>query len=237
MTRFSRVVVVGLFIVVSLVTCSLANAEGCQNQTCLWSNVGNCFRCAGADKLKCTIGADCSSCLERKCQDSGGEGNLCAAPTVENLDWRTLLRTSAEHKLDGLDITLSMFSPKNGPVEMVEAMFGREVTLKRAAIKNTGNKKISEVQIGWLTVSTRQTVILSTEQAQKLTEPLFIGQTGAVSNVNVPSDVFKQASAVVFFVASVKFEDGTSWKEDTREVKKQALKGIRSKHSDGRSKA
>ena len=99
----------------------------------------------------------------------------------------------------------------------------KQALVKNAAVLNLGGKKIIAYQIGWVAGN-------SPKDANVTVSPMFEVPAGIDpgSETEVPAQPFspsivKPGIRVAFFVAKVRFSDGTAWAADLKALQKKAL--------------
>jgi hypothetical protein len=220
-----------LFIIVAFcfVTTHAANAQ-CQGQTCALNGNGDCYYCANAPGQGCNE-LFCFICTSTLCGQASRlrEQNPLALPSGQlaslpvsgkctNESSLTLAK-QASGMTDGM--LFGLFTPVPGPTPLlISASFGHPTLFQKGVLLNSSAKTIVAYRIGWVYGYQDKAPVVDVSTWQNVIEGIKTNETRTISKLSAPTlPSAKGARLVQFFVAEVKFSDGTTWKQPLDKVR------------------
>lgn len=215
----------------------------CPNQMCGLS--GKCYQCDPGGGQGCSIPVgDCSECTSWTCF-AGGRTNESPEfrgvnSTGTSKHWLEACRASAslypaagfsESLPEGQIAVTPRRSQLHGPAALKTATFGISDLFLRGTLVNRGQKSIVAYRIGWVylySVGKSEIVLGNWTNVPEGIKPESEHRVPAQGAS--PEPLGKGARLVQFFIAELKYDDGRTWKEDLREIKKIALPGSPASH-------
>jgi hypothetical protein len=208
---------------------------GCQNQVC--TRTGGCYKCFDGSGTGCSVAVgDCTKCTGSICA-ANAEHKLNVTPTGPwSLEWAQLCAVKAKsshptsQSAKMLPKGAAIFGTVGAQLDGKGAalpyiVFGLKPLLKEARLLNLSQKKIVGYRLGWAyTFPTEQPEIVlgdwmdvpaGISSGTFYLVPERAGQQSSDEPVTT-----RGANSVMFFVAALRYADGTSWREDTNAIKK-----------------
>ncbi len=203
---------------------AVANAQ-CQDQTCQFGGQG-CFICQGSAGFGCST-SNCSSCTSTAC-GKGRAGLACNGVPDQLPVPRNMIPASMNEKAQSQypPFAFGPITKEKDPAVLLSVRLNHETALMEVAeFANQSGKKIIGYQLGWV-------LGRSSEDAKITLTPAFEIPDGLAPEAVhiVPAQPFSRSNyqpgvRAAFFVANVKFADGTSWAADLERIKQEALPG------------
>lgn len=220
-----------------------ANAQ-CQSQTCLIGGGSNCYQCVTGPGQTCQVNG-CNNCKTSTCSLGCGlqhspllpSGQLASLPGSGGAYDAVSLRQAelASTLRDG--ITIGLFTPENRTTPLlISADFGNPVLFQQGIILNRGPKTIVAYRIGWVYGYQDRAPVIQESAWRDVYDGPKSNETRMISKEGTPSvSSASGARMVQFFVAEVKFSDGTTWRQDLTRIRE--LGAIVRSHQSAASKA
>lgn len=123
---------------------------------------------------------------------------------------------------------MALATPKDSPVALVQTTHGIPDALESAQWVNRSNQQITSYRIGWLTfIGGKNTFHVG--PWMNLPAGVKPGATAAVPAQGIPLN--RKASSMIFYVAGVRFADGSQWKPTHTSVLRAAQAMDRPPHA------
>jgi len=200
-----------------LLMASVSGYAQCQDQICTFS--GGCFKCLEGGGTECHF-VSCRECTSTACPSASRAAAACSP--------RERLFDLTPVNLATRNIPSTQFLPlseENAPARLLSFTVTRQGILRHVAIFNNSKKEVIQYRLGWVRGSKSKHTSLELGSSMTLREPLAAGAKGEVSDFLFPASVFQPVQGLTrvgFFVASVTFEDGSSWHANLKALKKHA---------------
>jgi hypothetical protein len=221
-----------MFVILALPMISALTWAQCQNQTCQVNTQGTCFACQGANGFACQVTA-CDSCTVKLC--SNGTGGGVQGPRCENVPdhlptpavlTRGLIQ---EARFSAVASTKPgfMFAPisvSGSPAQLNSLTIDRQKALvSQASFVNIGERKITAYQMGWVAGELGKESRVYLSPVFEVPAGIDIGREANMPPQPLDASLMKPGIRAAFFIAKVRFSDGTDWKADLKVLKKKAL--------------
>jgi len=207
---------------------AFSQVSSCQGQNCHWNSTIRCYQCLAAEGFACAVNIDnCKTCTNSFCgggglspvQRTGGTSagtSSCAAYKSPGTMAETAMKTKPGSTM------ISFFVPEGSPATFTKATFGGDNIFQGAELQNVSDKRIVGYRVGWLMISKKQLPVV--ELSMQINESLGIapGEKHQVPAQKTDRAHFgNDLGDIEFFVASVLFEDGSTWNVDTEKLKSE----------------
>jgi len=140
------------------------------------------------------------------------ENGRCSSAT--SLTLAKLASTSKDGTIFGL------FTPETGGTPLlISASFGNPVLFLEGVLLNRDPKTIVAYRIGWVYGYQNRTPVVDVSNWQNVHEGIKSNETKTIPKLSSPSaSSINGAQLIQFFVAEVKFSDGTTWQQDKTKI-------------------
>jgi hypothetical protein len=204
-----------------------ATKAQCQGQTC-GLNSQNCYACKDEDGQACEV-KSCFDCRTTICAGLVSQlnspllpnGQLATLPESGRCSGATSLALAklASTLTDGT--VVSLFTPEKGPTPLlISANFGNPVLFQQGVLLNRGPKTIASYRIGWVYGYQDRAPIVGMSGWQNALDGIKSNETRTIPKLIAPSvSSINGARLIQFFVAEVKFTDGTTWQQDQAKIR------------------
>jgi len=232
-------------VVVLAITSTIAVSQ-CQDQTC-GVNASGCFACQGAVGQMCQVVA-CDTCTIKLCsKDTNGGSHQ--GPRCQDLPFSLPKPSLAlvpvdQHSDQGKDEQPSGFlfvslGVKGSPATLTSITFDkRESLVKEATLANNSSKTIVAYSVGWIAAVPSKDAVIQVGPVFEVPAGVEGSSEATVPALPFPKELIKPGVRTAFFVAKVRFADGSTWHADLRSLKKKALSNERkSTKADERNKS
>ena len=203
---------------------AVANAQ-CQDQVCQFGGQG-CFICQAGNGFGCSTSV-CSSCTTTQC-GKGRAGLACNGVSDQLSVQRNIIPASMSEKAQS-QLPPFAFAPigkEKDPAVLLSVRLNHEKALMEAAeFVNQSGKKIVADQLGWVFGTSSDDAKITLAPAFEIPDGLAPEAVHTVPAQPFSRSYYQPGMRAAFFVASVKFADGTSWAADIERIKQQALPG------------
>ncbi|HXN98156.1 MAG TPA: hypothetical protein VN881_03735 [Candidatus Acidoferrales bacterium] len=199
----------------------VAFAQGCPNQTCV--NAGDHYTCNGSAQAE-YCSNHLTSCTDQLCKgpapvqsnshpQPGKHDEGCPVITLADLKVIAALH-------DGIELGI-VESESNAPVVLVQATHGLSDLLEDGNVENVSTKTVAAYRIGWALQFPNQPLQFHLGQWMNIPIGIKPGASQDVPAQNVSSNGLAKSgvTGVKFFVAEVRYADGTSWKTDFKKYR------------------
>ncbi len=192
----------------------------CQNQICKFAST--CFGCTLNEGFKCSVDIDdCKKCTSARCQEPYHPlmtGSRAGRQNGSRGDIEGVATAIAKSK--DRETVVSLFRNSGAPLELVTATHGPDDLLAEASLRNlTTDKVVTKYRIGYFTVARDLSVEATTGVDMNVPGKIKPGQSERVPAQGVSSRLLTKVRGVAFFVASVEFDDGSTWTADVSSMK------------------
>lgn len=223
----------------TMLLCVVTTAAQCQNQTCVRNPT--CYQCGLGPREACSVDLDdCTRCAMKMCKSddvlvpAGGRIGETASP-----DPREFADLGSTRCLSSLAMVSTRTQEKELPSEgtvfrlmrtqlsrsaaLISATFGWDELFLEGRLVNLSDKPIVGYRIGWIYGYRNRRLKTGIGQWMNVPSAIPPGTAHPVPAQGLSSKEIgdKQLAVVQFFVAEVKFKDGTRWKQDLSEVRKE----------------
>ncbi len=199
----------------------------CQNQVCLW--IADCYRCSNANDFACSVEiSDCNTCTERHCSgapllDNAGKSQravLVSSPSRKSACTTTNDGSGEQPGPPKRATRVGMLRQTATPARLGVTKHGRQSLFLGGVLEN-GTRKLIGYRIGWVVDVPGQPTEAKLSDWWPIPDGLEPGGKRDIPGQGVSGTLIDQgATRVEFFVAAVKFADGTTWEANLQEIKK-----------------
>lgn len=216
-----------LFVVMAVCFSFAYAAEAqCQNQVCALQD--GCYRCNDTNGQGCEV-VGCTRCTNTLC---GGlvarqgspllpNGQLASLPESGRCSSATSLTLAKLASTAKDDTIFGLFTPEVGGTPLlISASFGNPVLFLQGVLLNRGPKTIVAYRIGWVYGYQDRAPVVDTSNWQNVHDGIKSNETRTIPKLSAPSvSSINGAQLIQFFVAEVKFSDGTTWQQDQAKIR------------------
>jgi hypothetical protein len=226
----------------------VAYGQGCPAQVCQLA--GSCYGCNGTQsKEGCSVKvSDCTECTNWICDQKPPKEEEISKLLDQNLrkEVAEFLREScrklgvavvslgAQKDLEsGTKVSLAR-TQIDGPAVLISATFGVRDLLLRGQLFNQSKQPVVEYQLGWVYLYPDRNPQVVLGKAFPVPEGIQPGRLHSVPAQGAsPEPTRRGARAVKFFVARVRFSDGSEWKEKTSNLRKLGVESDPTEEKSG----
>ena len=176
---------------------------------------------SGSPDTACKLESDWL-CRETPCADGLGAEN-CTRPALINH-----LVANALPRLDGAGVSVSFAKQLDAPLSLVSGTFDAQRVFVAGDLINLAARPIASYTLAWAVVDRSGSHRIEVSPAVKVSADRSRAETFAAHPPPVNASLLRPGSpakAVIFFVKSVEWTDGTRWTADVSSVLRKA--GVR----------
>ena len=227
--RFSNLIFrLCIIVVFALLAANVTNAQ-CTDSGCIYDPVGICFFCGDSPGSNCQAKGCASSCLQIGCGNSLRKrgspvvpsGQLEALPGTSECSNTSsvVLAELASKSRKGTIIGLFTPTLRAAPL-LISASFGNSDFFQKGVLLNRNTKTIIGYRIGWVYGYQDKAALIKVSTWRSVAQQIKSDETATVSKLHISIAPTKDGARLVqFFVAEVRFSDGTLWKQPLGEIR------------------
>lgn len=232
--------------IVVLAAISTIAVSQCQDQTC-GVNTSGCFACQGAAGQMCQV-VSCDTCTIKLCS-GGTNGGSHQGPRCQDLPFTlpkpSLALVPVDQHSDQIEdkqpsgFLFVSLGVKGSPAALTSITLDKgRFLVKEATLVNNSSKTIVAYSVGWIAAVPSKDAVVQVGPVFEVPAGVEGSTEATVPALPFPKELIQAGVRTAFFVAKVRFADGSTWHADLRSLKKKALTSERkSTKADERNKS